>query len=394
MHNFAGISLGWSRRSRLNAALALVFLLAALAGLAGCKGTGIDKNEYAYVASPEAFLRDRVATVYAKTGIIRNGERVQVLEHMQNKRFVRVRTAQGVEGWVQERYLTDQQTYDQLQQLTEKFKNAPAQAAAVTRAQVNLHGIPGRKTEHLYQLNENEKVDLLQRQTADKNAPAPVAVKPEKVESASEKNSKKGPADKDKKAAESATAAEAKKEKENDAESSTGEDEPAPKPGQPVVLEDWWLVRDQQKRVGWVLGRMLYVDAPIEIATYAEGQRIVAFLVLDQAQDEGRQVPEYLALLCENKDGLPYDFDQVRVFTWNSRRHRYETAYRERNLSGVLPVSVGKENFGKEGDLKTFTLHVRDDSGATHEQKYKFNPPIVRRVLGPGEELPVHHKRR
>lgn len=30
-------------------------------------------------------------------------------------------------------------------------------------------------------------------------------------------------------------------------------------------------------------------------------------------------------LLSENKGGVPFDYNQIRVFTWNVR-HRYETA--------------------------------------------------------------------
>src|SRR5205085_3354582 len=171
-----------SASSRLPVVFVLLCLTVILATISGC-GTAGEKGEYAYVAAPEAILRDRVATVYGKTGIIRNGERVQILERMQTKRFVRVRSSRGEEGWVQERYLTDQQTYDQLQQLARKYQNAPSQAVAVTRAQVNLHAVPGRKTEHLYQLNENEKVDLFERQTADRNAPVPAAPKPDKKDS-------------------------------------------------------------------------------------------------------------------------------------------------------------------------------------------------------------------
>jgi len=85
-------------------------------------------------------------------------------------------------------------------------------------------------------------------------------------------------------------------------------------------------------------------------------------------------------LLSESKDGMPFDFNQARVFTWNVRRHRYETAYRERKLNGVLPVTISEEDFGKEGRLPTFALHVKDDSGNTVERKYKMNTPIVRRV--------------
>ena len=64
---------------------------------------------------------------------------------------------------------------------------------------------------------------------------------------------------------------------------------------------------------------------------------------------EIRKIPQYLCLLSEPHDGLAYDFDQMRVFTWNIRKHRYETAYREHGLDGVLPVTITNENFDKEG---------------------------------------------
>ena len=233
----------------------------------------------------------------------------------------------------------------------------------MARAQLNLHAIPGRKTEHLYQLNENDKVEVLKRETVDKNAPTP---SPKTV-------------DKNQKPQETDSSAE---EQENE------------KPGQPPVWEDWWLIRDSQKRAGWVLGRLLYVDVPIDIAQYAEGQRIVAFFILDTPVDGDKRVPEYLVLMSESKDGLPYDFDNIRVFTWNVHRHRYETAYREHNLSGSLPATLSTEDFGgKEGSLRTFTLRLKDQDGNVHERKYKFNPPIVRAVLAPGEQAGTLHRK-
>jgi hypothetical protein len=129
-----------------------------------------------------------------------------------------------------------------------------------------------------------------------------------------------------------------------------------------------------------VLGRLIDLDAPLEVAQYAEGQRIVACFVLNQVKDADKQVPQYLMLLTETKDGLPFDYNQVRVFTWNVRRHRYETAYRERNLNGTLPVTISHEDFGKEGDLPTFILRIKDANGNLVERKYKMNTPIVRRV--------------
>ncbi|HMH08100.1 MAG TPA: hypothetical protein VK579_15580, partial [Terriglobales bacterium] len=162
-----------------------------------------------------------------------------------------------------------------------------------------------------------------------------------------------------------------------------------PSPAAAPAMEDWWLIRDELGHVGWVLGRMLDVDIPLEIAQYAEGQRTVASFVLDQVTDGDRKVPQYLVLLTENKDGMPFDFNQFRVFTWNVRRHRYETAYRERNLNGVLPVTLAHETFEKEGDLPVFVVHLRDDIGNVVERRYKLNTPIVRRVLAAGEQKEV-----
>jgi hypothetical protein len=131
---------------------------------------------------------------------------------------------------------------------------------------------------------------------------------------------------------------------------------------------------------------MVDLDVPLEIAQYSEGQRIVAYFVLNRVTDQDKQVPQYLVLYTENKDGLPWDFDQARVFSWNLKRHRYETAYRERKLVGVFPVTVGTADFGKEGVLPAITLRVKSDDGKTVERNYKMNGPIVRRVLSPEEE--------
>ncbi len=300
--------------------------------------------EINYVSAPQAALRDQVAAIYNRVGTVKNGERVEVLEH--EKRFARVRTADGLEGWIEQRNLVDQKTFDALQKLTQENVNYPVQAPGVLRNETNLHVTPGRETEHLYQLASGAKVSILERATAEKQV-IPAPARPS--EKAGTKTS--GPA-----------------------------------------LEDWWLVRDSEGHAGWVLGRMLDVDAPLDIAQYAEGQRFVAFFVLNQVDDNDqgdqgvqKKVPQYLCVLTDPHDGLPFDYDQVRVFTWNGKKHRYETAYREHHLDGVLPVTVSTENFDKEGTLPVFVLRVRDDAGNVSERKYKLNTPIVRRVLAPGE---------
>ncbi len=312
--------------------------------LAGC-GQGVGKpKEWMYVSVPQVSLRDRVAALYTKVGMVKAGDRVEILERQ--KRFARVRTPSGQEGWVEQRYLVDQKVYDELQKMTADAASRIPQGTATARSQTNLHVAPGRDTEHIFQLDEGAKVQVLARATAEKmGAVAPVPLKAKKA---------------------------------------AAEEEEKPQP----VLEDFWLVRSPQPpvRAGWVLGRMLDLDIPLDIAQYAEGQRIVAYFVLNQVQDGDKNVPQYLVALTEPKDGLPFDFNQIRVFTWNVKRHRYETAYRERNLSGLLPIRLGEEDFGKEGRLPVFRFRVQGENGNPVERKYKLNTPIVRRVLAPGEE--------
>jgi SH3-like domain-containing protein len=296
--------------------------------------------EVAYVSAPQATLRDQVAQMYNRVGTVKNGDRVEILDH--EKRFVLVRTATGVEGWIEQRNLVEQKIFEALEKLTHEHLSDPVQAPGVLRNDTNLHITPGRETEHLYQLATGAKVSILRRATAEK--PGAAAGKPASAK-------------------------------------------PGTKLAAGPALEDWWLVRDEQGRVGWVLARMVDVDVPLDIAQYAEGQRFVAFFALDEVADGDKKVPEYVCLLSEPHDGLPYDFDQVRVFTWNVRKHRYETAYREHGLNGVLPVTISKENFDKEGTLPVFQLSVRDDQGNPGVRKYKLNTPIVRRILAPGETL-------
>ena len=307
----------------------LVLLVTATALLSGCGRSRHRVLEIDYVSAPQVTLRDQLSQVYNKVGTAKNGDRVEVLDR--EKRFCKVRNAAGQEGWVEQRYLVSREVFDGFQKMQQQQKDLPVDGIATTRNDTNLHLEPGRDTEHLYQLPQGAKISVLKRATVEKNLPGAQVQIP----------------------------AGAKQLK---------------------PMEDWWFARDQEGHVGWVLGRMIDLDVPLEVAQYAEGQRIVGCFVLNEVSDGDKKVPQYLMVLTEAKDGQPFDFNQARVFTWNIKRHRYETAYRERNLNGMLPVTVSHEEFGKEGDLPTFVLRVKDAAGTIVERKYKMNTPIVKRV--------------
>jgi hypothetical protein len=163
---------------------------------------------------------------------------------------------------------------------------------------------------------------------------------------------------------------------------------------------------------------MLDVDAPDSLTRYAEGQRIVGAYLLATVHDDGAQqdikdIPMYLTVLSPYLAGLPYDFDQVRVFTWNVKMHRYETAFREKNMEGYLPVKIRmeKDPNGKsvvaQTPEPTFTYKVLAADagpvvpdpvtgmvtpGRTIEKTYRLEGNLVRRVgvAGSGADAEAH----
>lgn len=180
-------------------------------------------------------------------------------------------------------------------------------------------------------------------------------------------------------------------------------------------MEDWWLVTDSKGDTGWLYSRMMDVDVPDAIMRYSEGQRIVGAYVLTRVNDpeapmDEKDVPVYVTVLSPYKAGLPYDFDQVRVFTWNIKKHRYETGFRERNIEGYLPVEIGmaKDPYGKAptsmAEAPTFRYRVLSAdapvvipdpvTGAvvptkTNLKTYRLEGNLVRRVLEPGTTAPM-----
>jgi len=363
----------------------LIALLLALALAPACKRGGVaSQREYAYVSTNQVSVRDRLAAVFNKVAVLNIGDKVEITDRQ--KRFVKVKLPGGQEGWLEARYLVGQDVFDAFQKLKQDHIKQQPQSRGTTRAELNIHLTPSRDSDHLYQLKDGEKVDVLERAIGEKKSAQvaqPTGLKP-KPKPAPLETSKPQKNDKNQ-----------KPPAKGGADSKTAQTTPPSAPAKPAkpaepetpkVYEDWWLVRGADGKTGWVLSRMIDLDVPLEIAQYAEGQRIMGSYVLNTVEEEGKQVPQYLVLTNENKDGLPWDFNAIRVFSRNRARHRYETAYRERNLDGVLPVKTGTREFEKEGVLPYFVIRTKDRVGAVHEITYKMNGPIVRRVLSPEEQ--------
>lgn len=274
----------------------------------GCGRFHQPPPEMVYVSAREMYLHDRVAPVSNRVAQVVNGEPLQVVEH--GHRFLKVKTDKNAIGWIEDHAVIDAKTYDLFAQLAALHKQDPVTATATLGDDLYMHLLPGRDTDHFYLIPGNSKVQLLARASvarAEAAGYAPLARLAVPAKPGSSKT-------------------------------------PAPE-APPPVMEDWWLARDGAGHTGWLLGRGLDVDVPDAIAQYGEGQRFVGAWLLTRVFDPESNAPdhqaaEYLTALAPPKSGLPFDFDQIRVFTWSKNHHRYETAFRLHPIDGFLPVHI------------------------------------------------------
>lgn len=342
------------------------------------------------------YLRDRVAAVSNRVGEVVNGEELEVLEH--GRRFYRVKTGKNEIGWIPERAVIDSKTYDGFERLADLHKGDPVVAVGTLRDDIYLHMSPGRDTDRFYLLPGNTKVKMLVRASVPKTTgagPAPAAARVPPPSYGGVKTPMHTSAPMVRRSSMTVAAPRI----------------PAatnPQEAQPVVMEDWWLVRDDQGRTGWILGNRVDVDAPDDIAQYAEGQRIVGAYVIAKVNDPeapgpNHQIAEYVTALGPPKSGLPYDFDQIRVFTWSLKHHRYETAFRIHPIEGYLPVRISSQP-SPTGTEPVFSFKVSNspdvaidpDTGIAHPVSpriitYAMRDTQVRRIGQDMAPIPLMH---
>ncbi len=295
-------------------------LLAAVT-LAGCQrerrqpplGTG-------YVASSSVNLRDKLAQQQITITTLKQGEKLDVLQR--KRKWLQVRTASGVEGWIEDRNMVTQEVFDRFRQLQQKANALPPQGKAHAHRAQSLHLEPNRKSPVYYMLNEEQTCDVVGRAFGERPVRA----------------------------------------------------------GQPqgvVTYEDWFLVR-MGGAAGWGLASNLDMSVPDEVLQYAEGKRIVAWFVLEPGAD-----PEHPTILWATTSamGLPYDFDSARVFVWVPRKKHYETSYIDHNLRGYYPILVSKEPVRDPvRDPVRFTLNVQDKTGLRVQRKFEMAANRVKRI--------------
>ena len=303
----------------------------------------------AYVSERTLTLLSSVAQVHEQIGVLYYGERVDVLARRNDN--AKVRTSNGTIGWVDGRYLMEPELWERSVKLLAQTKSMTVQARGRTKTTTNLRAEPGRTEPRLYQFGRGTGVEVFGRAVADW-----VQVTDEK-------------------------------EVASDSE--------------PQKKEDWYLVQGVATRppgegvvrnsavttttqpgdqtipiAGWVVARFISLDLPdpVREGTSAANVRAIAWFELNRVTDAEGAHPQYLVAGTRSGEGAPCDFTTLRVFTWNPKKTRYETAYIENDLCGTLPIQLGQSAKGEP----EFRFHVMERDKP--ERVYRLIETVVRRI--------------
>ena len=363
-----------------------LLLLSALTLLAGCAR---DPSRPAvigdgYVGPMVLNVHEELAPRAKVVATVNHGDRIEILQL--RRRFARVRTPEGAEGWLDTRLLLTADELDSLRRRAEHHAESPSMGNATVHDALNIHTEPHRQAPSFDQIPAKGMVHVLAHRVEERvpyNPPSVIPPKPAAVPT------KKRARQTDK--LETPPMPAAPEPPENWVELSNRdvneEMEPEPKVEEvrkpersaPVRLDDWSLVRTKQGNVGWVLTRALIMAIPDEVAQYAEGHRITSYFSLGSVTAEGREKHHWLWTTI-SKNNMPYEFDGFRVFIYNTRRNRYETSYIQRNVKGYYPIEAFPA--GRRGGAVSpeFSLVLEDKEGRTYKQTYAFEGYRVRMV--------------
>jgi len=274
-------------------------------------------HETAYVLPDTLGVWDSPAEIRMQIATLKSGDRVYALARFRT--WAHVRLLNGQDGWVDKDGLMTADTYAADEHLLGEMSNLPAQAAGHAADSVNVHIEPSRKAAVVAQLKPQQPLDIFGRRMV----PRPTEGNAADVPSL---------------------------------------------PSNPV--EAWYLVRSGS-RAGWILGRLVELDVPKNISAYTQDVNLVAWLVLNTTDDNGRQVPQYI--VADRAGTETYDYTHVRVLTWWKRKQTYAIAYREGDLQGYFPILMTHE-----GTLPGFRLRLVDSSGTKYQKVYALFDTITR----------------
>ncbi len=339
----------------------------------------------AYIAPESTNLRQEVTQKNSTVAVLKHGDRVSIVDV--RRRFVKVRTAKGLEGWIDASQLLSPEQMNQILRERQRASTLPSEGAATVYEALNVHIEPSRQSPALARIPDGGSVSVLAHRVEPKLAAAPHSSinferpQPSLRRQRRERQTKnvfhlppkpappKPPENWQELSAERIDGATstADLKASRDSQKAVKQIQELKKP---EILEDWSEIRTKANQTGWVLSRNLIMSVPDEVAQYAEGKRITSYFDLGAVNDDVKGI-KHNWLWTTSSAALPYDFDAWRVFLWNRRRHRYETSYRQHDIEGYFPVQVDVPD--SNGSGRVFSLITRDGDGRLWRRSYSFD---------------------
>jgi len=325
-----------------------------------------------YIGERSVTLWSGVAQVREPLDALHYGDHVEIVARHNDS--VKIRTSSGEVGWIDARSVMETALWQRSAKLLGEAQELPVQARGRTKVATNLRVQPGRTQPRLYQFGRGIPVEIVGRAVTD------VAQASDEKESASD-------------------AAESKKEDSK--------------------KEEWLFVRGLATRppseanprtpdtsttqpgdrtspiAGWIIGRFVELDLPdaVRDGTASANVRPVAWFELNKVNDISGAKPQYLVAGTRGADSQPCDFTNIRVYTWNARKTRYETAYIENNLCGMMPVRIGTGPKGEpefrfrstEANLPARKAQAANAQASNNDERvYRLIQTVVRRIREDG----------
>jgi hypothetical protein len=291
---------------------------------------------------------------------VHHGDRLDIVT--QRRRWYKVRTPKGIEGWTDDRALLDTAQMNRLRALAKDTTGLPSQGTATTFDTLNVHTEPNRQSASFLQVREGEKFSVIAHRVLERTPPPKrqLVLPRAKIEPRQKGKPKSGvplpPPPAPPPPPEGWVALSKARTMVSE------EDLP------PAAHDDWTLIRTESGQSGWVLTSKVYMSIPDEVAQYAEGHRITSYFSLGKVHDDDQTKDIWLWTTAESL-GEDHDFDGYRVFTWSLRHHRYETAYIQRRERGFFPV------LAKTGE---FSVCLENDDGVRIRKQYTMIGNAVR----------------
>ena len=322
------------------------------------------------VVARRAQIRSSTAVVAADLLQVNRGDQVDILDSVdvpdpndntRKERWLRVRghDEDTTEGWIESRNVMPQDVLDASKKLASEDNGIPAQATGQLRASSNLRLTPDRGGNEniMMRLDSGSSFDII----SWKRVPKPKSSEAIESDIAPKAGS----------AQQSNTKANRQNDENNEPEETN---------------ELWYKVRlttaTSPAPAGWIYGKQVELTVPSDIIFYRTGREFVAWQRLDgEVKDSGsandgdvtrESKPGSWLILEKSSSNQPHtldepDFDRIYVLGYDKRNQEHYTAYRSPDLKGLLPAKVEGQ-----GDNKTFTLRLTDDSGAVKDVQYSL----------------------